>query len=227
MAGGSLFFLPGLLRACGRQGLHNTMDIDQDNAHFEAQSARHPGKHALLKYIRDKGGIREMVARSTGVDNAAAKQLFLRLAYGGDMATWCRDHKVDSTSLPPFVAEFAAEQKEIRAEDGQKHRDLLAKCRLNCSNPEATLQSYLNMQKERVVLNSMESAVQGVSRVAAYEHDGLFIVNPRLDPNDAEGGRAWREAVLQHVKERVAVPISVKEPHAFEEILVELEGKFL
>ena len=226
VAGRSLFCLPGLLRACGRQGLHNTMDIDQDNAHFEAQSARHPGKHALLQYIRDKGGIRDMVARSTGVDNAAAKQLFLRLAYGGDMAAWCRDHKVDIASLPPFVAEFAAEQKEIRAEDAQKHPDLLAKCRLDSSNPEATLQSYLNMQKERVVLNSMESAVQGMGRVAAYEHDGLFLVNPRLDPNDAEGGRAWREAVLQHMQERLAVPISVKEPQTFEQILLALEGKF-
>ena len=202
------------------------MDIDQDNAHFEAQLARHPGKHALLKYIRDKGGIRDMIAGSTGVDKGAAKQLFLRLAYGGDMAAWCRDHKVDIASLPPFVAEFAAEQKEIRAEDAQKHPDLLAKCRLDSSNPEATLQSYLNMQKERVVLNCMESAVQGMGRVAAYEHDGLFVENPALDPNDVEGGRAWREAVLKHMKERVAVPISIKEPHTFEEILVELEGKF-
>ena len=226
VAGRSLFCLPGLLRACGRQGLHNTMDIDQDNAHFEAQVARHPGKLALLKYIRDKGGIRDMVARSTGVDKAAAKQFFSRLAYGGDMAAWCRDHKVDIASLPPFVAEFAAEQREIRAEDAQKHPDLLAKRRLDSNNPEATLQSYLNMQKERVVLNSMESAVQGMGRVAAYEHDGLFLVNPRLDPNDAAGGRVWRYAVLQHMKERLAVPISIKEPRAFEEILVELEGKF-
>ena len=123
-----------------------------------------------------------MVARSTGVDNAAAKQLFLRLAYGGDMAAWCRDHKVDIASLPPFVAEFAAEQKEIRAEDAQKHPDLLAKCRLDSSNPEATLQSYLNMQKERVVLNSMESAVQGAGRASAYEHDSPFLVNPPPGP---------------------------------------------
>ena len=102
------------------------------------------------------------------------------------MAAWRRDHKVDIASVPPFVAEFAAEQKEIRAEDAEKHPDLLAKCRLDSSNPEATLQSYLNMQKERVVLNSMESAVQGMGRVAAYEHDGLFLVNP-----------AWTQTMLK------------------------------
>ena len=39
----SLFALPRLLKAAGRCGLHNAVDIDQDNCHFHAQLARHPG----------------------------------------------------------------------------------------------------------------------------------------------------------------------------------------
>ena len=66
-----------------------------------------------------------------------------------------------------------------------------------------------------------------MGRVAAYEHDGLFLVKPRLDPNDAAGGRVWRYAVLQHMKERLAVPISVKEPPAFVEIWLSWKANFL
>ena len=43
----SLFALPRALRSAGRCGLHNTLDLDQDNAHFRAQLARHPGRPAL------------------------------------------------------------------------------------------------------------------------------------------------------------------------------------
>ena len=43
VAGRSLFCLPRVLRGCGRHGLWNTVDLDQDCSHFQAQLARHPG----------------------------------------------------------------------------------------------------------------------------------------------------------------------------------------
>ena len=52
VAGRSLSTLPRALRTAGRAGLHNAVDVDQRNSHFEAQSARHSGRPALLAYIR-------------------------------------------------------------------------------------------------------------------------------------------------------------------------------
>ena len=101
----------------GRQGLHNTVDIDQDNAHFLAQLERHPGRPALLRYTREKDGIRGVVAEATKVCRQKAKRLFLQICYGGSVASWCSEHGVAPSDVPSFVFEFAAEQVEIRAAD--------------------------------------------------------------------------------------------------------------
>ena len=138
------------------------------------------------------------------------------------MASWCLEHGVAPSDAPSFVFEFAAEQVEIRAEDALRYPDLLAKIVGN----ESTLQSYLNMQKERHVLDAMERAVHGIARVASYGHDGLYLVNDNLDPDDEVAGRAWQHEVLERVRARVAAPVSIKEPPQFDEILAELEAKF-
>ena len=109
VAGRGLFCLPRLLRACGRQGLHNTVDIDQENAHFLAQLERHPGRPALLRYTREKDGIRDIVAEATKVCRQKAKRLFLQICYGGCVASWCLEHGVAPSDAPSFVFEMAAE----------------------------------------------------------------------------------------------------------------------
>jgi hypothetical protein len=228
VAGRSLFCLPRALRACGRHGLWNAMDIDQDSAHFHAQLSRHPARPALLRYIRERDCIRAMVCEATGVPKADAKQLFLQLAYGGGVASWCGDRGIEQTSLPSFVLDFAAEQREMQAEDAGKYPELLGKIRAKGGDqrPEVTLQSYLNMQREREVLDAMVDAVKGLATPASFEHDGMFVQNSKLDPSDEEGGRAWQQAVLERVRSRVSVPVSIKEPMSFEDALAELAAKF-
>ena len=99
--------------------------------------------------------------------------MFLQLAYGGSVASWCADHGVEADVLPAFVHKFAAEQEETRAEDAEKHPDLLAKILgEHCDNrPEVSLQSQLNMRREREFLDAMCIAVRGIAVVGRYEHD--------------------------------------------------------
>ena len=87
VVGRSLFCLPRALRGCGRHGLWNTVDIDQDNSHFHAQLTRHLGRHCLLRYIRERGTLRKMVVDATGVAVGDAKQLFCWFAIG--VWRWC------------------------------------------------------------------------------------------------------------------------------------------
>ena len=51
--GKSLFGMPKLLRYIGRTGL-DACDIDQVNAHFHAQSKRHPEAEVLTQYIKER-----------------------------------------------------------------------------------------------------------------------------------------------------------------------------
>ena len=224
VSGRSLFCLPRALRSCGRSGLANTVDVDQCNSHFHAQMARHPGKAALLQYTRERDATLVSVMEA-GVTRESAKVLFLQLAYGGSIASWCAEHGVAEDSLPSFVRQFADEQAAIRAEDAERHPELLAKMK-DKKRPEIALQSHLNMRWEREVLDAMAAAVRGLASIGSYEHDGLYLYNPRLDPNDEDGGHAWQQKVLGRVRAQVGSPISIKQPPSFEDVLAELRERW-
>ena len=106
VAGRSLFCLPRVLRGCGRHGLWNSLDVDQDCSHFQAQLARHPGRPMLLQYTRERDESLAAVV-SMGVKREDAKVFFLQIAYGGTAANWCSSRGVGAGELPAFVHSFA------------------------------------------------------------------------------------------------------------------------
>ena len=172
----SLFALPRLLKAAGRCGLHNAVDVDQENCHFHAQLARHPGRAALVQYVRERDAKLQEVQTMLKVGRGDAKQLFLVICYHGCVEKWCRERGLASDALPPFVAEFAEEQALILQVDACQHPDLLAKIKASgAERPEVTLQSHLNMKHERLVLDAMAAAARGLAEVGSYEHDGLWL----------------------------------------------------
>ena len=205
----SLFCLPRTLRHAGRCGLTGSMDLDQVNSHFHAQLARHPCRPALVQYVHERDAVLASVA---GVGREGAKQLFLLLAYGGSLKAWRREH--GGIELPDFVHEFDQEQKEIRKEDAEKHQELLKQL-AKSDRPDVTLQSQLNMKYEREVLDGMALAVQGLARVASYEHDGMFL----HEVSDCD-------AVLKAVRGRVHAPVSIKKQMTQPEVLAELASRW-
>ena len=85
-AGESLFRLPRALRAIGRSGLENCLDLDQCNAHPHAQLSRHPGRIALMRYVSQREEVLKEVCDACGVSRSDAKNLFLRQCDGGTLA---------------------------------------------------------------------------------------------------------------------------------------------
>jgi hypothetical protein len=222
----SLFCLPRLLRSVGRSGLSYTVDVDQDNCHLQAQLLRHPSRPALLRYVRHRDEVLGEILLATGVSRDDAKVLMLQLVYGGSAQSWCSDRSVSAEVLPAFVAQFTAEQLEICKEDAEKHPELMAKIRASgAERPEVTLQSLLNMRREREVLDAMCLAVRGVAEIASYEHDGLFLYSPTAVGDDAASQR-WQAEVMRLLKDRVAAAVSIKEPMSFEGVLEELERRW-
>ena len=85
---------------------------------------------------------------ATGVKPADAKQLFLKIAYGGNYLTWCEEFGVSHERLPCYVVSFAHEQGQIRAKDVEDNLELLKviKSAEGERNNDATLESYVNMK---------------------------------------------------------------------------------
>ena len=227
--GFSLFRLPKALRTVGRSGLANCVDVDQCNAHPQAQLMRHSGRVALQRYVGEREAVlNEVCDVCVGVTRDDAKGLFLRLCYGGSLAKWCYEHGICPCDLPDFVRDFDKEQREIRSTDASNNPELLKtiKQQQGKHNPEASLTSELNMRREREILDCMETAARGMGVVASYEFDGLFIHNPALNPEDTNACEEWKMKLQRHMENNVFAPIAVKQPMTFDEALGMLKAKF-
>ena len=223
----SLFALPRLLKAAGRCNLHNAVDIDQDNCHFHAQLARHPGCAALAEYVRERDAKLQEVQTICKISRNNAKQLFLLICYHGSVEKWCSDRGLANDIMPPFVTEFAKEQAFILQEDACQHSDLLAKIKASgADRPEVTLQSHLNMKHERLVLEAMATAARGIAQVGSYEHDGLWLYTHEVAAGDVANGKAWQQRLLQRIRATVPVPVSIKTPPTMEEVMMELKQRW-
>ena len=161
------------------------------------------------------------------ISRSNAKQLFLVICYHGSVENWCRERGLASDALPPFVAEFAAEQALILQKDARQHPDLLAKIKASgAERPEVTLQSYLNVKHERLVLDAMTAAARGLAEVGSYEHDGLWFYTREVAAGDIVAGEAWQQRLLQRIRAAVSVPVSIKNPSTMEEVFKELKQRW-
>ena len=99
-------------------------------------------------------------------------------------------------------------------EDAEKHQELLKQL-AKSDRPDVTLQSQLNMKYEREVLDGMALAVQGLARVASFEHGGMLLQ-----------GVSDCDAVLKAVRGRVHAPVSIKKQMTQAEVLAELASRW-
>jgi len=171
--GRSWFGLPGWLRDLARAGLKDCYVLDMVNAHPYIQHRRHPTLSALREYVED----REAVLASVPCSRKAAKQLFIRIVYGGQYITWCAENKVNPNELPDIVARFQSDQKQVALLDAAENPELLET--LAEGEPgrhHELLQYVLNTEEERRVIDAVAFAVRRMDgRILALEHDGLFI----------------------------------------------------
>jgi hypothetical protein len=151
--GRSLFAPPGYIRDMARSDLRGMWILDLVNAHPCIMHRRHPSLQHLARYVEH----REEILAAIPCTRAAAKELFIRLLYGGCVDTWCREFGVDRRSLPPFVDDFEADMRKIIELDGRG------------KDPYK-----INTEAERGAIDTIEELlVARGARIHAYEHDGL------------------------------------------------------
>jgi hypothetical protein len=172
--GRSLFGLPGCIRNLARAGLQDFYVLDLVNAHPAITLKRHPSMAALASYVNN----REQVLASIPARRAAAKELFIRLLYGGKPSTWCQEYGVDISALPPIVAELQSDICKIHAADG---------------GDPGTEQYRLSTEIERLAIDAVEKLLKARgAAIHAYEHDGLAFTLPVEDVGELI--QAWSSA---------------------------------
>ncbi|CAJ1435931.1 unnamed protein product [Effrenium voratum] len=124
---------PNWLRSLLRSGLPGHFVFDLENCHLAVLRERHQpaADSALETYFQD----RERILRDTHADRTVAKQLFLRLLYGGSILAWKRTHRLGEFATEQFAERFAAEMAAMRQADCQNHTQLLAKLRQRTARP--------------------------------------------------------------------------------------------
>ena len=160
--GRSLFSFPKSLRHLCRAGLKDCLVLDLVNAHPTIMSRRHPSLPALALYVNQRAQILQSIPTSRDL----AKELFIRLLYGGSVEAWASDHDI-ADPLPPIVEHFQQDVAKARALDmeidhpyGQVEAD--------------KLQYILNTRTEREAIDSIERMLLARgAQIHAYEHDGL------------------------------------------------------
>ena len=167
-----------------RSGLPGHFVFDLENCHLAVLRERH-----LETYFQD----RERILRDTHADRTVAKQLFLRLLYGGSILAWKRTHRLGEFATEQFAERFAAEMAAMRQADCQNHTQLLAKLRQRTARPVECLQYALNTARERELIDKvvLRLGEHHNAAVLAFEHDGLLYW-----PDEPEKLRGLIESAL-------------------------------
>jgi hypothetical protein len=161
--GKSLFAFPGYVRNLSRAGLADLYILDLANCHPCVTLRRHPTMAGIAAYVKE----REKTLASVPTPRAAAKELFIRMLYGGKALTWCQEHGVDPASLPPIVRAFERDVAKVRAADG---------------GDPGVVQYLRNTEAERKAIDSIESLLTSRGAwIHAWEHDGLAFSLPGAD----------------------------------------------
>ena len=144
-------------REVRRPRLFDCFIIEMLNAHPSIQHKRHPHLHAIAQYVQN----RNQILNSIAAPRDAAKNLFIRLVYDGSIEHSCTENNVDQSSLPPIVAQFRADQCQLRRLDEANNVELLRKLREeDIARASELLQYVLNTTEERRVIDAASRAVE-------------------------------------------------------------------
>ena len=147
--GRSLFGYPSYIRNLARSGLQDLYVLDLVNCHLVIMHRRHPTLSYLAQYVAN----REAVLASIPASRREAKELFIRLVYGGTPTAWCRDNNVDVEALPELVWHFFSDVKEAARLDLDNNR-------LFDSESAGRIQYLFNTVTERQAIDAVQKLLQ-------------------------------------------------------------------
>ena len=158
-------------RAHGGFHLHAAEMVERRGQHPTLIAARHDS--AFLKnFVAERNAI----LAKTHPDRTAAKELYLRLLYGGSIENWVKAHETTTFPMMDYALEFQRTVRALVAEDCSKNRDVLKRLRDETARPRELLCYVLNTAQERELIDRVVNVVHRLDGdVLAYEHDGLFL----------------------------------------------------
>jgi hypothetical protein len=154
--GRSLFAFPGYIWKLARCDLPDLYTFDLVNAHPAITLRRHPSMQHLGRYVHWG----DEVLAAIPAPRSLAKELFIRLLYGGTAEAWCAEHGVELSSLPPFVEAFAEDVAKVREAD----------LRNNGGGEIGALQHRLNTTAERQAIDAVEKLSTPMSTTGCVLH---------------------------------------------------------
>ena len=89
------------------------VELDMENAQPKWLLYKYQHNPQLLRYIRDREAILEEVISGTGCSREHAKQLFIRLMFGGKISSWKTDYDI-SEDPPGFCFQLQCELQTIK-----------------------------------------------------------------------------------------------------------------
>ncbi len=192
-------------------GVEMYHDIDMVNAHpvLLRQVCEHNGWSAeqLTRYVCKRDAELQAVMDAYHVDRDAAKELFIRLMYGGRFRGWAKDNNIADETSTPFLEQLEREISKImeliwthpqfagfRDIVENNHKDSQANlqptqspsiAKLLRKNPKASCMSLVLQDIEHQILMQMEKffATNGYE-TSVRVFDGLQLVAQR-SPNSA------------------------------------------
>jgi hypothetical protein len=82
------------------------VEVDMENAHCELLTGLFPESSAIHMYCSNRAVVLEEVSGATLVPRCTAKQLFIILTFGGNIATGRNEHNIpDAVVLPAICSE--------------------------------------------------------------------------------------------------------------------------
>ena len=175
----STFMLPRMLRDVARAGLRNHYTFDLENCHPTLIAARHDS--AFLKnFVAERNAI----LAKTHPDRTAAKELYLRLLYGGSIENWVKAHEMTTFPMMDYALEFQRTVRALVAEDCSKNRDVLKRLRDETARPRELLCYVLNTAQERELIDRVVSVVHRLDGdvLACEKRRSLLGVRGRFGP---------------------------------------------
>ena len=199
--------LPGTVRRIVADDQYS--EIDLENAHPNILLDRFPDMDGLRAYIEERDDVLEEVERLTGVSRGKAKELFIRLVFGGTVDSWRQDCEVSpQRRLPDIVKQFSRDIAEILGllsdEEWFQKYIKIAKYRSNSKKfrgkkwESTAISLWLQDVEAEIMVSAIaELQRQGVS-VASLIHDGALIAS-------SDVGRVCLSTLNQTVRRETGV----------------------
>ena len=157
--------------------------MDQKNAHIRILVHEYPDASALSEYTAQREEILNDVSRSADVACWVAKELFIRLTYGGSIRAWKVDHNVrEDLKLPGmcYLFQEAIESVKVVFEADPSKADYIRAAQLknrHSGKPweNTALALYLQTREAEIMVAAIDFLQRKGIPVASLIHDGVLI----------------------------------------------------